>query len=133
MILVLTRIESGSAFTHGIITHNDVFICHTIEPPWKGNQRNVSCIPDGEYTCTWQYWRKPKRVDIVDVPGRSEIQIHTGNHPSDSKGCILPGITRHAKDYLLNSAVAISRLWEVTEGKGFTLRIVTKQYPIMEA
>lgn len=66
--------------------------CMTLERPWSENLRNVSCIPDGDYTClkvsspkfgaTWE---------VSCVPGRGEILFHAGNLVSDSRGCILLG------------------------------------------
>lgn len=65
---------------------------HTLELPWKDNQRNISCIPKGEYVakvhtsprfgrCLW----------IQDVPNRSEVLVHRGNYYTDIRGCILIG------------------------------------------
>jgi len=63
-----------------------------VEPPWKGNERNVSCIPEGRYEVVRH--DSPKFGDVYlvkDVPGRSNILFHAGNYRKDTKGCILPG------------------------------------------
>jgi len=68
------------------------FSCYTIELPWKGNERRVSCIPTGIYPITRH--KSPKFGDTIwiqDVPGRSEILIHVANSPKDILGCIGPG------------------------------------------
>jgi|SRR5271163_3036004 len=69
-------------------------LCFTMELPWDDNTPDQSCIPDGTYNCvphnspahpgTWQ---------VENVPGRSEILIHTGNTEKDSLGCIIVGQT----------------------------------------
>lgn len=63
--------------------------CYTIERPWKDNQPNVSCIPEGVYAC--QPFSGNKFQDVIqlmDVPGRSYILIHVANFPHDVEGCI---------------------------------------------
>jgi hypothetical protein len=32
------------------------------------------------------------RIEMTGVPGRTNIQIHTGNTPDNSEGCILVGL-----------------------------------------
>jgi len=75
--------------------------CYSFELPNLGNQRRISCIPEGTYTIIKH--KSPKFGDclwIQDVPNRSEILIHdkvnfvgsknprTGN--SDLLGCVAP-------------------------------------------
>lgn len=74
----------------------------TLELPNLGNQRRISCIPEGVYTVVKH--TAPKFGEcfwIKDVPGRSEILIHTGNYAGsknsatklpDLLGCIAPGL-----------------------------------------
>lgn len=78
---------------------------HTLEPPWKENRRDVSCIPAENYRC--QYEKTNKRIGgedhwyhVLDVEGRGSILIHPGNWAgdeslgkyTDSHGCILLGL-----------------------------------------
>ncbi len=70
--------------------------CKTIELPNNGNQRNVSCIPEGIYDAVKIYSpTKGKCFEILNVQGRDNILIHKGNYVAgnkiDSKGCILVG------------------------------------------
>ncbi len=73
-----------------------LYRCKTIELPDNGNQRNVSCIPEGEY---WVIKHVRENGEVVflllDVPWRDAIEIHIGNYVAggkiDTKGCILPG------------------------------------------
>lgn len=66
----------------------------TLEEDWHDNQRRVSSIPAGTYTL--RRYRSPKRgydvFMLVGVPGRSAIEIHSGNTEEDTEGCILLGL-----------------------------------------
>jgi len=73
---------------------------YMIAPPWKDNQKDMSCIPQGLYNVT-RHESKP-RFRILNVPGRDYEEIHFGNyacdvmlsevlHKSDSLGCFMPG------------------------------------------
>lgn len=77
--------------TLGILSYKD-FVCATVELPWRDNERNVSCIPAGEYAL---FKRESPRnghvLQFCDVPGRSFIQIHKGNFTYQIAGCILLG------------------------------------------
>lgn len=70
-----------------------IFKCVSLELPWVGNRRNVSCIPAGNYSVTKA--RSPhfgeNTFHVNSVPGRSDILIHPGNFTSDIEGCILLG------------------------------------------
>ena len=67
-------------------------ICLTVERPWLNNQRGISCIPTGQYTCLAV--NSPKfghTFEVTGVPQRSEILFHKGNIDDDSHGCIILG------------------------------------------
>jgi hypothetical protein len=77
--------------TVGVLSYGD-FRCLTLELPWHCNEPFVSCIPDGEYEAG--FYQSPTRgkvIQLKDVPGRSYIQIHSGNYTRQIKGCILVG------------------------------------------
>lgn len=65
----------------------------TLELPWLGNEPFVSCIPEGTYRYEVRVSPRLGRdvVWILDVEGRSLIQIHPGNFTYQIEGCILPG------------------------------------------
>ena len=74
-----------------------LFRCKCIELPDLSNQRNVSCIPEGEYNAVKElHQTKGKVFRLLYVRGRSGILIHKGNYVAgyvkDSEGCILPGL-----------------------------------------
>lgn len=79
-------------------------MAYTLEPPWRDNERRVSCIPAGTYPLrirTEGGWNEKYRkkyawhrgmIEVGDVPGRDFILFHAGNTHHDTDGCILPGI-----------------------------------------
>ena len=79
--------------TTGRLRTSEGFQCLTLELPWRGNEPEISCIPEGDYP--YRVARSPRLgVDVVwidGVAGRSAIQIHPGNYTRQILGCILPG------------------------------------------
>lgn len=89
----IKRIASTPQGVYGVILFNGIPFALTAERPWLDNAPNISCIPEGSYSC--------KRVDspqfhdtfeVTNVPNRTHILFHKGNVAAeDSKGCILIG------------------------------------------
>jgi hypothetical protein len=96
MILVLTRIYFPEG-TQGMLEWNGTLVCYTIELPWLGNQRRISCIPEGEYVLQKRF--SPKfnwHLHLRNVPGRDLILIHPANDAKkELLGCIAP-VTQHS-------------------------------------
>lgn len=110
-----------------------LYRCKSIEPPDNGNQRNVSCIPEGEYWVV-KYEREDGTVVflLLDVPGRDAIEIHIGNYVAggkiDTKGCILPGtyfsdLNEDGYIDIAGSTAAMNTLLELLPDK-FKLHII---------
>jgi hypothetical protein len=77
---------------------DDVHLVYTLEPPWRNNEHNVSCIPVGEYdlvkgTHTNEGEPSYPCYTVANVPNRTDIDVHIGNYPADTLGCILVGGT----------------------------------------
>lgn len=71
---------------------NKKVIAYTLELPWRGNAPLVSSIPTGSYGGTLRYDHADRwRVQLTNVPNRSNIQIHIGNKVEDTHGCVLVG------------------------------------------
>ena len=102
----------------------------TLELPDLGNQKNISCIPEGKYEVHRIYSPKfGKCFHVQDVPGRSEILIHKGNYNKDTHGCILIGMGRADINGdgvidVIESSLAMDKLQNVITEDVFTLIII---------
>lgn len=99
-----------------------VFQAATLELPWVGNRRNVSCIPAGAYLVSKK--NSPKfgagTFAVSQVPGRANILIHAGNYTRDIEGCILLGerfadIDNDEITDVTNSKLTIDALKKLTD------------------
>ena len=91
MILFLTRTYFPEG-TNGTLMCEGKLVCHTIELPWKNNEKRVSCIPEGRYFIRKRYSQKFKwHSKVVDVKNRSYILFHPANNAlQELNGCIAP-------------------------------------------
>ena len=84
--------EYGDKQTLGRLIYDNKFMCHTLELPWKDNQHNISCIPEGTYKVTRRISAKHGlHFEIHDVKNRSYILIHSANFVSQLRGCVAVG------------------------------------------
>lgn len=107
----------------------------TLEPPWADNARDVSCIPDGEYTAvSASSSRFGSCYLVLDVPDRDFILFHAGNWAgdktkglrSDSSGCILIGSKfgmLAGQRAVLNSKAAFKKFLAVLGGQPLNVKI----------
>lgn len=91
MELVLTRYSYGERHTSGILKAGP-HCFQSLELAWRGNRRNVSCIPEGVYPIVPNTHSSTPKFNVEGVPGRLAIQIHSGNSIYDIEGCILLGM-----------------------------------------
>jgi hypothetical protein len=115
--------------TFGKLTSNDgKFFCYTLERPVDGDH---PCIPAGSYKVTID-WHHPMDLEkryrcpeLLDVPDRSQIQIHIANRVVELLGCIAPG-ERIGADCVEESGAAFRRLMAYLEGAAlpFTLDVI---------
>ena len=135
----LERESTGEEGTFGrlIFPH---YSCFTLELPWRGNAKNISCIPPGVYNCFFSRMSRTvggrrELYRIWEVPDRSGIFFHAGNwagdrsqgYKSDSLGCPLLGRQRGilAKQRaILGSQTAVAEMLEYLEKQDFELTIV---------
>ena len=67
-------------------------LCDTVELPYVMNVNEFSAIPTGRYTARVRDdGPRGWRIEFNDSGKRHNIQIHTGNRPSDVLGCVLVG------------------------------------------
>lgn len=131
---ILRREFRDHAVTIGeLVMYKDgepIFRCVTLEPTWANNEKNISCIPAGEYkVMPYSSERFPNVYELQDVPGRSKILIHKGNFSTNTEGCILVGenIIDINKDGIIdvsNSTVTLRQLKDAVEYQMFKLIIL---------
>jgi hypothetical protein len=100
-------------------------ICYTIERPYLHNERVISCIPEGLYSCVIEYHDRLKKVyRLLDVPNRSGILIHAANRVEELKGCIAPvsEITRLTEGS--GSMKALQSIFDETQSQPFQLYVI---------
>ena len=135
MQAILYRKKKTNTETEGhlfVIGHQSVFMCWTLERPWKDNQKNISCIPEGEYECSM---RKSPRFGytyhVKNVKDRSYILIHSGNIVSHTNGCILIGKEKgwmRGQRAVFRSRVVLNELHSFLNNQPFTLKIIDATY-----
>jgi len=106
-------------------------MCDTLENPWLDNQRNISCIPEGEYKVRLRLPRESATRDylhllVEDVENRSYILFHRGNTAKDTRGCILVGLGSQ-QDFVSNSVLAMDLLIkEIVNLGGENINLIIK-------
>jgi hypothetical protein len=129
--LLLIRDTFTDKSTLGELFINGERMCDTLENPWMDNQRNISCIPEGEYKVRLRLPRESATRDylhllIQDVPNRDWILIHRGNFPSQTQGCLLVGLGSE-QDVVHNSVLAMDLLIkEVIHLGGENINLIIK-------
>lgn len=125
--------------TFGKLILPGIFECYTVEPPPLAEH---GCIPPGAYLFRW---RKDSPThgecyEAQNVPGRTNIQIHTANWADQLLGCIAPGraiVDVKRKDGTLrkgvtSSADALAALVGILEKNLFELKIIQAEGPYKE-
>ena len=78
--------------TTGYLSVDGTQLCYTLELPDRNSEKLVSRIPAGEYPGNLRYDHQDAwRVQLDNVPGRDNVQIHVGNWLFQTEGCILVG------------------------------------------
>jgi len=91
--LNLVRISEYKDAMLGVLCIESRPMFVTLEDRWFDNEPLLSCIPIGKYKIKIHNSPKFGTVfQICDVPGRSQILIHSGNTKEDTHGCILLGL-----------------------------------------
>ena len=88
-MLTLLRVGSSDYGTFGVLRDGAIPFAVTMEPPWRNNATDVSCIPPGRYTCRRVISPHFGETFEIVVPGREHILFHPGNKLIDTKGCVM--------------------------------------------
>lgn len=127
----LIRDSADAERTYGTLQDDDgTVIVQTLERPWADNAHNISCIPAGTYPAF--RFDSPhigyQLFQLANVPDRVGIDIHIGNTPKDTQGCILVGNERGqvgGADAVLQSKAAFKAFMDHLDGiDRFTLTVV---------
>ena len=121
--VTLTRVAYNDDATPGVLKVEDELF-YTLELPYINNERNISCIPEGEYIAKPRKSpsRKTTVYELEAVPGRSNIQIHIGNTTDDIEGCILVG-NKGSINKVFNSVDAFRELKEKLNNEKILIKI----------
>lgn len=124
---ILTRTNDNGAQAVGTLSCNGKTF-YTLERPWKDNKTGISCIPTGIYKVKWTYSPRFLRnmYQVMDVPNRTGIRIHSGNHFFQIEGCILLGdsyadVNKDGVIDVLNSKKTIKIFEDMMLGADFPL------------
>lgn len=127
--VTLTRTIDDGVQTLGNLD-TEGFNCKTLERPYLNNQKNISSIPPGEYKCKYTFSPRFLKYtyEVLNVPNRSGIRIHSANLVSQLNGCIAIGdsykdINADGKVDVLNSRATISTFEKFMNYKEFMLVI----------
>lgn len=107
--LIRTYYRNG---TNGEIFFNKARFCSSIELPWRNNEHQVSCIPEGRYELLIRYSEKFKwHLQLKNVKDRDLILIHPANDArKELKGCIAPVSILESPGKGLKSRIAFENL-----------------------
>jgi len=128
--LLLIRDAFTEESTIGTLYLNSERVADTLENPYLNNQRNISCIPSGDYKVRLRLARESATRDylhllVQEVKDRSYILFHKGNTAKDTRGCILVGLSRE-QNRVNNSKKAMDLLIKeilILGGENITLTI----------
>jgi hypothetical protein len=118
MNFTVNRNKSSENSTISQLFIDGVFECYVLELPVTPECLPGRCaIPAGSYEIVFQYSPHFKRYNmrLLNVPGFEGVEIHTGNIPQDTEGCLLVG-GNTAQDYIGNSTLTYTLLWTKVMG-----------------
>lgn len=114
MNLLLRRLIFTDKTTIGELTIDGIFQCYILEDCARQVKiHRATCIPAGTYKIIVNRSPRFKRdlPRLLDVPGFAGVLIHPGNYPSDTDGCLLPGLTK-SENFIGQSREAFDKLFE---------------------
>jgi hypothetical protein len=118
MEMYLNRYSFSAKSTQGILTVAQPIISptfQTLELP-KRDGKPGSCIPMGRFPVTlYDSPHFDRLMPLINgIPGRSEIEIHWGDFPDDTRGCILVG-ERRTQDAIWETIEAFGELFPLID------------------
>jgi hypothetical protein len=82
-----------------------------LEPRMDQSQGKPYAVPEGTYRVMLAFSERFGELTphVLGVPGFDAVEIHPGNKPADTHGCLLIGLTE-APDWVGTSRVAFEKL-----------------------
>lgn len=123
--------------TTGLFLIENNFQCFTLEPPVKTDNTKPRAIPCGTFALVIRFSPTHGRLipHIEKVPDFTAVEIHIGNYPHDTLGCVLVG-GWHGVDFIGQSHGAFDdlyvKLWTAQQ-QGQKLLITMEDAPLKEA
>lgn len=129
MKITVQRQKGTPLSTPGLIDVDGVWEGYTLEPRMDRSQGKPYAIPAGTYKLALEFSPHFQTITphVLDVPGFEYIEIHWGNYPKDTEGCLLIGMTR-GQDFVGNSREAFSNLAGVLENANGDISITYVDY-----
>lgn len=110
---ILGRLYVVNEFPTTVARPTEAPLGSTLELPWRNNLNEISRIVAGRYSATTRDdGDRGWRLELDAVPGRTLVQLHIGNFPANSVGCILLGSGRAGGCTVTGSADALRLLRE---------------------
>ena len=113
MKIEVVRDHGTVGYTHGVLTINGLFECHTLEDEvHEVKIPGETAIPAGVYKVIISFSNRFQRDMplLLNVPNFEGIRIHSGNTAADTHGCILVGASK-SEQGLLASRIAYDKLF----------------------
>lgn len=123
-MLTLLRYQSSPLGTFGVLLDGAHWICHTLEPADRSGRKDCA-VKAGVYQLRMEYSAKfGKLLPTIVAKGREGLRFHAGNSVSETRGCVLPGMTR-VYSQLLSSRLALQDViaW-VTKHKVSQIKVI---------
>ena len=107
--LHVKRLTSDDKPTLGIVRVKGEFVCFSLEDrPREVKVKGDTRIPAGRYLLAWRHagkWARrykargfPGSLQLLTVPGFTDVLIHAGNTKRDTAGCVLMGLGANSAD-----------------------------------
>ncbi|NVJ27335.1 hypothetical protein HUW62_39580 [Myxococcus sp. AM011] len=115
----IRRSMTTSACRTGYLLVDGMAIGYTLEPgALAPDATSLTSIPNGDYDAFIRVDKKKWRLELKDVPRYKNAQIHIGNDPKDTAGCVLVGLKVSVDQCrVTDSAPALKKLQEMVFGE----------------
>ena len=102
----------------GSLDVDGIFQSYTLEPVTRQDDLKPRAIPEGSYPLKMLHSDRfgKDMPHVLGVTGFTEVEIHPGNYPADTKACLLVGKSKGV-DAIFESDQAFSELMAKLDGQ----------------